>query len=139
MSIGDDWFGTLLQAMQSGPDWASTAAIVTWDDCGCFYDHVPPPFPDWGIRVPVIIVSPYAKPGFTDSTDATFVSMLTFAEHVFGLTPLNADDAGAYAYANAFDFTQPPGGPVSVVHTKVPRWEIDHAKNHPEGLDPSGT
>ena len=50
----------------SGPEWNSTAIFITYDDCGCFYDEVSPPA-GLGIRVPMVIVSPYARPGFTDS------------------------------------------------------------------------
>ena len=108
MAVGDNWIGQVVSAIQSGPDWASTAIFITYDDCGCFYDHVPPPNSEWGIRVPMVIVSPYARAGYTDSTDATYASMLAFAEGTLGLTPLNNTDATAYNYSNAFDYTQPP-------------------------------
>ena len=72
MTEGDDWIGSVVSAIQSGPDWPSTAIFITYDDCGCFYDHVPPPQAGWGIRVPMVIVSPYAVPGATDSTPATY-------------------------------------------------------------------
>jgi phospholipase C len=67
MTVGDNWIGSIVAAIQSGPDWPSTTIFITYDDCGCFYDHVPPPQPDWGIRVPMVIVSPYAERGGTDS------------------------------------------------------------------------
>src|SRR5207249_1349177 len=69
MARGDNWFGSVVQQIESGPDWGSTAIFITWDDCGCFYDHVNPWQYDrsWGVREPMIIVSPYAKPGYTDS------------------------------------------------------------------------
>ena len=67
----------------------TTAIFITYDDCGCFYDHVPPP-PGSGIRVPMVIVSPYAKPAFTDSKAASFASILAFTEHLFGLEPLGS-------------------------------------------------
>ena len=108
MAVGDNWIGQVVSAIQSGPDWASTAIFITYDDCGCFYDHVPPPNSEWGIRVPMVIVSPYARAGYTDSNDATYASMLAFAEGTLGLTPLNNTDATAYNYSNAFDYTQPP-------------------------------
>ena len=56
----------------------------------------------------MVIVSPYAKAGSTDSTNATFASILAFTEHTFGLAPLAANDAAAYDYANSFDYTQAP-------------------------------
>jgi phospholipase C len=106
MLEGDDWIGQMLSALIGGPDWSSTAAFITYDDCGCFYDHVPPPN-GWGIRVPMVIVSPYAKPAFTDSTPADFSSLLAFTEHVFGLPALSSRDGNVYDFANAFNFTSP--------------------------------
>ena len=80
MIAGDNWIGQVVSAITSGPQWASTAVFITYDDCGCFYDHVPPPEPGMGIRVPMVIVSPYARRGFTDSNVATYASLLAFAE-----------------------------------------------------------
>jgi len=102
MALGDNWIGAVVNAVATGPDWSSTAVFITYDDCGCFYDHVPPP-PGEGVRVPMVIVSPWAKPGFTDSTPASFDSLLAFCEHVFGLAPLSSADAGAYDYAASFN------------------------------------
>jgi hypothetical protein len=107
MSKGDDWIATNVQAVMDGPDWDKTAIFLTWDDCGCFYDHVPPP-PHLGIRVPMIIISPFAKPAFTDSNVAGYISMMAFIEHTFGLAPLSIDDATAYDYSDSFNFTQSP-------------------------------
>jgi phospholipase C len=108
MAVGDNWIGSVVSAIQNGPDWPSTAIFITYDDCGCFYDHVPPPTSRLGIRLPMVIVSPYAKPGYTDSTNVSFVGMLAFTEHVFGLPALSGDDANSYDYMAAFDFTAPP-------------------------------
>ena len=57
---GDNWIGSVVSAIERGPDWGSTAIFITWDDCGCFYDHVNPLQYNshWGIRVPTVIVSP---------------------------------------------------------------------------------
>ena len=99
-------------AIENGPDWDSTAIFITYDDCGCFYDHVAPGLnPDGtqeGTRIPMVIVSPYARAGFTDSTHATFASILAYVEQTFGLTPLGINDAEAYPYTNAFDYSQTP-------------------------------
>ena len=97
--------GQVVKAIQSGPSWSTTAIFVTWDDCGCFYDHVPPP-PGFGVRVPMVIVSPFAKSGFTDTTSASFAGILSFTEHNFGLSPLGPNDAQAYPFTNAFNFRQ---------------------------------
>lgn len=108
MALGDNWIGSVVKSIQDGPDWASTAVFITWDDCGCFYDHVAPPNSRLGVRLPMIIVSPYVKPGYTDSTVVGFVGMLAFTEHVFNLPALSADDAASYDYMRAFDFTGAP-------------------------------
>ena len=59
----------LINAVMSGPDWNSTAIFLTWDDWGGFYDHVMPPKVDvngYGLRVPALVISPYAKHGYVD-------------------------------------------------------------------------
>ena len=134
MAFGDNYIGQVVSAIENGPDWGSTAIFITYDDCGCFYDHVPPPAGD-GIRVPMVIVSPFAKPGFTDSNNATFASMLAFTEHNFGLSPLTSADASAYDYADSFNFTQAPRGPVHMVRSKVPAWELRWIAKQPPDDD----
>jgi len=71
--------------------WASTAILITYDEGGDFFDHVPPPQLDAfgpGIRVPMMIVSPLAKPGFVDTKFSEHSSVLKFIETVFGLPTL---------------------------------------------------
>jgi phospholipase C len=134
MSEGDNYVGAIVNAISQGPDWASTAIFITYDDCGCFYDHVPPRN-GWGIREPMVIVSPYARPGFTDHTDASFVSVLAFIEHNWGLPPLTDADGTAYDYSNSFDFTQPPVLSVpTMVSRRIPEWERRWIAEHP--VDP---
>ncbi|MDQ1421611.1 MAG: hypothetical protein QOJ52_3573 [Acidimicrobiaceae bacterium] len=108
MAVGDNWIGQLVAGLQRSPEWGSTAVFITYDDCGCFYDHVPPPVTQWGLRVPMVIVSPYARAGQTDSTPTTFVGMMTFLEHLFGLPAVTATDRDSYDYAGSFDFSQVP-------------------------------
>jgi phospholipase C len=119
MTVGDNWIGRIVSAIERGPDWASTAIFLTWDDCGCFYDHVPPPA-GLGIRVPMILISPYARPGYTDSNVASIASMLAFVEHVFIVAPLTSADAHAYDYFPAFNWNQTPLPPVKMVQTPEP-------------------
>lgn len=104
MSTGDNYIGSIVSAIQASADWASTAVFITYDDCCSFFDHVNPlQFnSDWGLRVPMVIVSPYAKLGYTDSTATTFAGMLAFVERTFGLPALSTIDGGAYDYRNAF-------------------------------------
>jgi phospholipase C len=134
MLQGDNWLGSVVGAIQDGPDWPTTAIFITYDDCGCFYDHVPPPN-GWGIRMPMVIVSPYARAGYTDSTNASFSSMLAFTEHVFGLTPLSNRDRTAYDYAQSFNFNQAPLGATRMKPSPVPRASLEHIRKHPPDED----
>jgi phospholipase C len=137
MTVGDNWIGQVVGAIMNGPQWGSTAILITWDDCGCFYDHVAPP-PRLGIRVPMVIVSPYAKPGYTDSNPASYASMLAFTEHTFGLPPLAASDAAAYDFSDSFDFSQAPLAPIALSQHAVPAASLEWLKTHrPDPNDPT--
>jgi phospholipase C len=136
MATGDNWIGQVVAAIQNGPNWGSTAIFITYDDCGCFYDHVPPP-PGFGIRTPMVIVSPWTKPGYTDSIQASYASLLTFTEHTFGLVPLNDRDATAYDYGNVFDFSQPQLAPVQMTMTTLSRRQLLRVRNAPHDDDPN--
>jgi phospholipase C len=104
-----------INAVMQGPDWKDTAIIVTWDDFGGFYDHVAPPKKDWlgwGPRVPAIIISPYARPGYIDHTEYDFASVLRLVEERFDLAALTDRDAHANSLIGAFDFAQKPQPPL---------------------------
>jgi phospholipase C len=104
-----------LNALMQGPDWATTAVFLTWDDFGGFYDHVPPPTIDQyglGPRVPMIIISPYAKPGYISHTLYSFDSVMKFIEERFNLLPLTDRDANANDMLDSFNFNQPPLAPL---------------------------
>jgi phospholipase C len=125
MLTGDNWINQIVSAIQASPDWSSTAIFITYDDCGCFYDHVPPPN-GWGVRVPMVIVSPYAKLGYSDGTPTTVAGVLAFAEHVFGLTPLNSTDANAYDFSASFCFAGPPKcTPAGLAPVKLPLQRVN--------------
>jgi phospholipase C len=97
--------------------WHSSAFILTYDDWGGWYDHVPPPQVDafgYGFRVPALLVSPYARRGHIDSTLLDYASILKFIEDNWGLEPLAERDAAANSIASAFDFSQPPREPLLV-------------------------
>jgi phospholipase C len=110
MQTGDNYLGSVVSAVMNGPQWSSTAIFITYDDCGCFYDHVPPPA-GLGIRVPMVIVSPYAIAGHTDHNVASFASMLAYTEHTLGLAALGSADQNAYDYSQSFDYSQTPLAP----------------------------
>jgi phospholipase C len=107
VKAGMNWTYSQVQAVMNGPDWPSAAIFITWDDFGGWYDHVPPPNVDdvgLGFRVPLIIVSPLAKPGFILHDQADFVSVVRFIEEDFGLAPLGPRDAAVSDLTNAFNF-----------------------------------
>jgi phospholipase C len=100
MAAGDQAIADAVNAVMTGPDADSTAIFLTYDDCGCFYDHRGPS------RVPMVIISPWVKPGYTDSTQTDFSGVARFIEITLGIPPLNNNDATAYPYTNAFDFSE---------------------------------
>jgi phospholipase C len=137
MLVGDNWISSIVNKIEHGPQWSSTAIFITYDDCGCFYDHVPPGTnPDGtkqGIRVPMVIVSPYTKSAFTDSTPATFASILHFTEEALGVTTLGANDAHAYDYASSFNFGAAPSGPRVTLHQQpLPAATRRYLATHPD-------
>jgi phospholipase C len=122
MIAGDNYIAKAVSAVQAGPDWASTAIFITYDDCGCFSDHVAPP-PGEGPRVPMVIVSPFARPGSTDSTPAGFSSILAFVEHNWRLPNLGGLDATAYDYRASFNWTQQATRQPTLLSHPVPSGE----------------
>jgi phospholipase C len=109
---GPAWVASLVNAIGKSPYWDSTAIFILWDDYGGWYDHVPPPFVDYdglGIRVPMLIVSPYAKKGRVSHVQYEHGSILKFIEEQFGLSALAASDSRANSPSqDCFDFTKPP-------------------------------
>jgi phospholipase C len=112
--VGENWTTRLVDAAMQGPDWKSTAIFLTWDDFGGFYDHVAPPQVDLfglGFRVPLILISPYARRGLVDSRTEEFSSVLRFIEDDFGLPHLTKRDANTPDMSADFDFSQRPRAP----------------------------
>ena len=86
VSEGQAYVTKLVNAVMRGPDWNSTAIFLTWDDWGGFYDHVVPPVVDengYGLRVPGLVISPYAKRGFIDDQTLSFDAYVKFIEDDF--------------------------------------------------------
>jgi len=112
--LGENWTVEQINAVMNGPDWNSTAIFLTWDDYGGFYDHVPPPGIDQfglGPRVPLLIISPYAKAGYVSKSEYELSSLLAFLEKRFQISPLTTRDANANDMEDSFDFTQTPLAP----------------------------
>jgi phospholipase C len=108
---GPLWVTKVVNAIGASRYWNSTAIIVVWDDWGGWYDNVPPPqinYTSLGFRVPMIVISPYAKPGYLSHTEYNFGSILKFIEQSFNLGSLGATDASANSMTDMFDFMQRP-------------------------------
>ena len=86
VSTGQAYVTSLIDAIMQGPNWDSTAIFLAWDDWGGFYDHVAPPSVDrngYGLRVPALVISPYARAGFIDHQTLSFDAYVKFIEDVF--------------------------------------------------------
>jgi len=130
VSRGQAWVTSLVDAVMRGPDWPSSAIFLAWDDWGGFYDHVRPPVVDpngYGLRVPGLVISPYARPGYVDHQVLSFDAYLKFIEDDFlageRLDPATngRPDPRPDVRENAtllgglskdFDFDQPPRPPL---------------------------
>ncbi|MGH9469450.1 MAG: phospholipase C [Terriglobia bacterium] len=106
------WYVTrLVNALMQSPYWKDSVVFLTWDDYGGFYDHVAPPQVDafgFGPRVPMIVISPYAKPGYISHYTYEFCSVLKFVEERWGLGHLTARDHRADDMRDCFNFDQAP-------------------------------
>ena len=86
ITAGQSYVTGLINMIMHGPDWKSTAIFLAWDDWGGFYDHVQPPTVDsqgYGLRVPGLVISPYAKKGYVDHQTLSFDAYLKFIEDDF--------------------------------------------------------
>jgi phospholipase C len=110
-NTGPSWVTALVNAVGRSKYWSSTAIFIFWDDYGGWYDPVAPPYVDYdglGIRVPLIIVSPYARKGHISHVQYEHGSILKFVEDVFDLPRLSASDQRATSPAkDCFNFVQP--------------------------------
>ena len=153
-TAGMDYVTAMVNAVMQSPYWQNTAIFVTWDDWGGFYDHVPPPIVDrnstanpiqgYGLRVPGLVISAYAKKHYIDHQFLSFDSYATFIEHIFmndtrlnpvimkqpdarptvrdaikTVTLINGSSARIGQLANDFDFTSPPRAPL-ILNTHIP-------------------
>jgi phospholipase C len=134
---GPDWVASIVNAIGQSPFWNTTVIFVTWDDWGGWYDHVAPPQLDsmgLGFRVPLIVISPYARRGYVSHVQHEFGSFLKFSEEVFHLPSLGLVDVRADDFADCFDFTQSPQ-PFRAVQTKLRASDFLHQPVSPEPPD----
>ena len=111
---GPAWIASLVNAIGESKFWKTTAIFIMWDDWGGWFDPVEPVYEDYdglGFRVPLIVVSPYAKNGTVTHVQYETASVLRYIEDNFGLPPLAASDGRANDPANdpaVFDYLQHP-------------------------------
>jgi phospholipase C len=116
---GPSWVASIVNAIGNSSYWANTAIFITWDDWGGWYDHVAPPkvlvdCAQWGcgyiygFRVPLIVVSAYAKAGYISPVQHDFGSILKYIEGVFSLPSLGFADAAADDLSDCFNYNQTP-------------------------------
>jgi len=126
IQVGEQFSASVINALTASPNWRHSALFLTYDEHGGFYDHAAPPsaaVPDnipppsgaspidnaydrYGIRVPMIVVSPFARPHFVSNTVNDHTSILAFIELRFGLPALTKRDASANPMLEFFDFSR---------------------------------
>jgi phospholipase C len=131
---GPSWVASIVNAIGNSAYWSDTAIFITWDDWGGWYDHVAPPVRssyEAGFRVPLIVVSPYAKKAYVSHQTHLFGSILRFIEETYGLGSLHYEDAIADDLRDCFDFTQslPAYRPVKAPHDAA--YFLERARHQP--------
>ncbi len=132
VSAGQTYVTNVINTIMRSRDWKSSAIFLVWDDWGGFYDHVKPPRVDsqgYGLRVPGLVISPYAKPGYVDHQTLSFDAYLKFIEDDFlqgqrinpktdgrpDSRPNVREDATILGnLTNDFNFNQKPRPPLSL-------------------------
>jgi hypothetical protein len=123
---GENWTVQQINAvMGNQTEWEHTAIILTWDDFGGFYDHVAPPrgpnpLIQYGLRVPAIIISPYARPHYVDHTQLNFGSILKLVEKLYHLSPTGPVDRASNNLLSSFDLHQKPLAPLALTTRSCP-------------------
>lgn len=123
---GENWTVQQMNAVMGNPTlWSTTAILLTWDDFGGFYDHVAPPkgpnpHIEYGFRVPTIVISPFARAGYIDSSLYSTSSIVRFVENTYNLPTLNGLDKFANGLTNAFDYSQKPLPPLILNQRSCP-------------------
>lgn len=135
--FGPSWVAAVVDAVGRSKFWKTTAIFVQWDDWGGLYDHVAPPYKSYdglGFRVPLLVISPYAKKHYVSHVQYETASVLRFAEGLFGLQPLSAADRRAASPArDCFNFSQTPRAFVAI---RAPKGGGFFLHQHPDDRAP---
>jgi phospholipase C len=147
VTVAESWMASVVDAVEASPDWNTTAMFIVWDDYGGFYDHVAPRYLAGsqtnnltGFRVPMIVVSPYAKLNYVSHTFGYFESILHLMEWRFHLGCLSPVDCGAPLPFDYFDFNQKPRAPI-LFSTNASNWSYPMPLQSPAAAlpGPAGT
>ena len=150
VQVGQKAMSDVVHALFGSPQWPHLALFITYDEHGGFYDHVPPPaacapdttapivgatdpivgtFAQYGVRVPLMVVSPFAKKGYTSHVTSDHTSILRFIQARFELPALTKRDANASALLDYFDFQHPPFlTPPTLKEPTVDQAELDYCE-----------
>lgn len=124
VTAGESWVVSLVNAVMESNYWNSSAIFLTYDEGGGYYDHVPPPqllnidhgfeqvLRGYGQRVPLLVISPYAKENYVSKTLLNHMSLLRFIDYNWNLQPLNQNVANSNDLLDFFYFNGPPRSPV---------------------------
>jgi phospholipase C len=135
---GPSWVASLVNAIGESQYWDNTVMFIFWDDYGGWYDPEPPAYADYdglGMRIPMLIVSAYAKKHYVSEVHYEHGSILKFVENLFGLPRLSASDTRANSPTDCFDFSKPPRT-FTKIQAKYSRYYIMH---QPPDLRPPDT
>ncbi|HVN68236.1 MAG TPA: alkaline phosphatase family protein [Candidatus Binatia bacterium] len=134
-SGGPAWVASLVNAIGTSKFWKNTAIFIMWDDWGGWFDPVKPVYEDYdglGFRVPLLIVSPYAKQGYVTHVQYETASVLRYIEDNFGLGQLAPSDTRARDPANdAFDYAQPPRKFHTIAGSRSRAYWIERSRRPP--------
>lgn len=143
--IGQELIGSIYTSLAISPQWKECTFIVTYDENGGFFDHVPPPrtaddyaaagFDQLGFRVPTVVIGPYVKPGYVSSVVYDHTSVLKHIEKLHGLAPLTMRSTAANDLTDCFDLERMAKGdwnpPVMVPTINFDDWEISPVACYP--------
>lgn len=135
---GPAWVASVVNAVGESPFWDTSAIFIVWDDWGGWFDHVKPTIYnsfELGFRVPLIVVSPYAKSGYVSHEQHEFGSILKFVEEVFRVKSLGTTDLRSDDLSDCFDFSQSPRKFKRIPGALDARYLANHAESSEEPGD----
>ncbi len=142
VTLGQEWVSTVVNAVESSPEWKSTAIFVTWDEYGGFYDHVAPPQISGyglGFRVPLVVISPYTPEGYVSNQTEYLESIVHFIEWRWQLGSLATADRQALVPIEYFDTAAHPRKPFTMTNitlglTYPAKFQAEPTPNAPRQL-----